>query len=105
LLGRKNWHLPSYSCATLQCQNEEILVHLFWTYALLLDVGTSFALNIKKHICDGSFFRRKRQAKNSFLNEDYHSCCVGNLDGKGITKFSRTMIQHFKVGKQFTFKI
>jgi hypothetical protein len=30
LLGRKNFHLPSYSCATLLCTDEETLVHLFW---------------------------------------------------------------------------
>jgi hypothetical protein len=31
LLGRKNFHLPSYSCATLPCVAEETLIHLFWT--------------------------------------------------------------------------
>jgi hypothetical protein len=31
LLTIKNFTLPSYSCTTLQCNEEETLVHLFWT--------------------------------------------------------------------------
>jgi hypothetical protein len=31
LLGRKNFHLPTYSCATLPCVEEETLIHLFWS--------------------------------------------------------------------------
>jgi hypothetical protein len=31
LLARKFFNLPSYLCATLQCNQEETLVHLFWT--------------------------------------------------------------------------
>jgi hypothetical protein len=30
LLGRKKFHLPNYWCATLECQPEETLIHLFW---------------------------------------------------------------------------
>jgi hypothetical protein len=30
LLGRKQFQLPSYACATLQCNEEETLIHLFW---------------------------------------------------------------------------
>jgi hypothetical protein len=30
-LGRKNFVLPSYWCATLQCNQEETLVHLLWS--------------------------------------------------------------------------
>jgi hypothetical protein len=31
LLKRKNCHLPSFNCATLQCNQEETLAHLFWS--------------------------------------------------------------------------
>jgi hypothetical protein len=31
LLRRKNCLLPSYNCATLQCNHEETLAHLFWS--------------------------------------------------------------------------
>jgi hypothetical protein len=31
LLGRKNFHLPSYTCATLHYADEEKLIHLCWT--------------------------------------------------------------------------
>ena len=31
LLGRKNFHIQSYSCAVLQCTQEEMLMHLFWS--------------------------------------------------------------------------
>ena len=31
LLRRKTFHLPSYNCATLQCNQEETLMHLFWS--------------------------------------------------------------------------
>jgi hypothetical protein len=30
LLGRKQFHLPSYACATSQCDEEKTLIHLFW---------------------------------------------------------------------------
>jgi hypothetical protein len=30
LLARKNFNLPSYTCATLQCSQEETSIHLFW---------------------------------------------------------------------------
>jgi hypothetical protein len=30
LLGRKQMQLQSYNCATLECQQEETLLHLFW---------------------------------------------------------------------------
>ena len=30
LLARKNFPLPSYECATLQCNQQETLIHLFW---------------------------------------------------------------------------
>jgi hypothetical protein len=31
LLRRKNCHLPSFNCATLQCNQEETLAHIFWS--------------------------------------------------------------------------
>ena len=31
LLRRKTFHLDNYNCATLNCQQEETLQHLFWT--------------------------------------------------------------------------
>ena len=31
LLARKNFHLQSYDCATLQCRHVETTTHLFWT--------------------------------------------------------------------------
>jgi hypothetical protein len=30
LLGRKQMQLQSYNCATLECQQEETLLHMFW---------------------------------------------------------------------------
>jgi hypothetical protein len=30
LLGRKQMHLTCYNCATLECNQEETLMHLFW---------------------------------------------------------------------------
>jgi hypothetical protein len=32
LLGRKNFHLQSYNCDVLNCNDEETLIHLFWKY-------------------------------------------------------------------------
>jgi hypothetical protein len=31
LLGRKNFHFPSYTRAILLCDEEETLIHLFWS--------------------------------------------------------------------------
>ena len=31
LLSRKRFHIPSFNCAILQCNQEETLMHLFWT--------------------------------------------------------------------------
>jgi hypothetical protein len=43
LLARKNFNLPSYSCATLQCSQEETLIHLFW--------DCTFAMKCWDYIC------------------------------------------------------
>ena len=37
LLGRKNFQLPTYSCVTLNCPEEETLVHLFWSCPFAAD--------------------------------------------------------------------
>jgi hypothetical protein len=43
LLGRKQFHLPLYACATLQCNEEETLIHLFW--------ACPFAENCWNYVC------------------------------------------------------
>jgi hypothetical protein len=43
LSARKNFNLPSYSCATLQCSQEETLIHLFW--------DCTFAMKCWDYIC------------------------------------------------------
>ena len=43
LLGRKNFQLQSYNCATLVCGQEETLYHLFW--------ACPFAINCWDYVC------------------------------------------------------
>jgi hypothetical protein len=48
LLGRKKFVLTCYDCATLECRQEETLVHLFGPALLLRNAGILFVLKEQK---------------------------------------------------------
>jgi hypothetical protein len=50
LLRRKTFHLENYNCATLNCQQEETLQHLFWTCPFAAECWDIICLSRQRNI-------------------------------------------------------
>ena len=50
LLRRKTFHLDNYNCATLNCQQEETLQHLFWTCPFAYDCWDILCPNRQRNL-------------------------------------------------------
>jgi hypothetical protein len=82
-LGRKKFHLPSYACATLQCNEEETLIHLFW--------ARPFAESCWNYVCPTrgrnlsvleSIEDLKKKDSLAFCNGTDNYCCLEHLDSE-----------------------
>ena len=104
LLGRKIFQVPSFNCATLNCPQEETLIHLFWNCPFAAKCWDFICPQRTRNLSVLEAFSDMKIKSKSLLQWILSFLQLGESGWSEITRYSRIKGLLLLAGKQFICK-